>query len=190
MRIVFKLIAWLAVVAVMALFYQNSRSVHLNDHELVSATLESVKEQDSLISVRLLESRHDLTLTYDPLNRAVASIQRSLSYLERGTVAEYRRSQAEFDASFKEYKELFVHRKKLIEKYAEKRAELRKRLKDQDLSMEEKLEVQEAFAKLPRVAQSPPDKINVVERKASFPFGGGAFSFVYLVKIASIRRLP
>jgi small subunit ribosomal protein S14 len=41
-------------------------------------------------------------------------------------------------------------RARLIAKHAEKRAELRKRLKDQDLSMEEKLEVQEAFAKLPR----------------------------------------
>jgi small subunit ribosomal protein S14 len=38
----------------------------------------------------------------------------------------------------------------LVKKHAAKRAELRKRLKDQNLSMEEKLEVQEAFAKLPR----------------------------------------
>jgi small subunit ribosomal protein S14 len=41
-------------------------------------------------------------------------------------------------------------RAKLVKKHAEKRAELRKRLADQNLSMEEKLEVQEAFAKLPR----------------------------------------
>jgi small subunit ribosomal protein S14 len=41
-------------------------------------------------------------------------------------------------------------RKKLVAKHAAKRAELRKRLADQNLSMEEKLEVQEAFAKLPR----------------------------------------
>ncbi len=41
-------------------------------------------------------------------------------------------------------------RKRLIAKYAEKRAELRKKLKDQNLSIEEKLEVQEKFAKLPR----------------------------------------
>jgi len=39
---------------------------------------------------------------------------------------------------------------KLIEKYAEKRAELRKRLNDPNVSMEEKYEIQEAFAKLPR----------------------------------------
>lgn len=41
-------------------------------------------------------------------------------------------------------------RAKLVAKHKEKRAELRKRLADQNLSMEEKLEVQEAFAKLPR----------------------------------------
>src|SRR5262249_37745367 len=41
-------------------------------------------------------------------------------------------------------------RQKLITKYKEKRAELRKRLQDPNLSMEEKFEVQEAFAKLPR----------------------------------------
>jgi small subunit ribosomal protein S14 len=41
-------------------------------------------------------------------------------------------------------------RKKLIKKYAEKRSELRKRLNDPEVSIEEKLEVQIAFAKLPR----------------------------------------
>ena len=41
-------------------------------------------------------------------------------------------------------------RKKLIEKYAAKRAELRKKLGDPAVSIEEKLEVQAAFAKLPR----------------------------------------
>jgi small subunit ribosomal protein S14 len=41
-------------------------------------------------------------------------------------------------------------RKALIEKYAERRAELRKRLKDPNVSMEEKFEIQEAFAKMPR----------------------------------------
>jgi small subunit ribosomal protein S14 len=41
-------------------------------------------------------------------------------------------------------------RKQLIKKHAAKRAELRKRLKDRNASMEEKLQVQEAFAKLPR----------------------------------------
>jgi small subunit ribosomal protein S14 len=41
-------------------------------------------------------------------------------------------------------------RKQLIQKHAAKRAALRKKLKDPNASMEEKLEVQEAFAKLPR----------------------------------------
>ncbi len=41
-------------------------------------------------------------------------------------------------------------RKKLIAKYAEKRAALRKRLKDQNVSIEEKLQIQAEFAKLPR----------------------------------------
>jgi len=41
-------------------------------------------------------------------------------------------------------------RAKLIKKFAEKRAVLRKQLQDPNLSMEEKFEVQEAFAKLPR----------------------------------------
>jgi small subunit ribosomal protein S14 len=41
-------------------------------------------------------------------------------------------------------------RMKLIAKHKEKRAALRARLQDPNLSMEEKLEVQEAFAKLPR----------------------------------------
>jgi len=49
-------------------------------------------------------------------------------------------------------------RKKLIEKYAERRAELRKRLGDPNVSVEEKLEIQEQFAKLPR--NSCPTRLN------------------------------
>ncbi|MEE2678801.1 MAG: 30S ribosomal protein S14 [Myxococcota bacterium] len=41
-------------------------------------------------------------------------------------------------------------RKRLIAKYAEKRAELRAKLKDPMMTIDEKLQVQEAFAKLPR----------------------------------------
>ena len=41
-------------------------------------------------------------------------------------------------------------RRALVEKHAEKRTELRKRLNDPNVSVEEKLEVQKAFAKLPR----------------------------------------
>lgn len=49
-------------------------------------------------------------------------------------------------------------REKLIAKYAEKRAELRKRLKDPNVTIEEKMEIQEQFAKLPR--NSCPTRLN------------------------------
>ena len=49
-------------------------------------------------------------------------------------------------------------RKALIAKYAEKRAELRKKLKDPNASIDEKLEAQEQFAKLPR--NSCPTRLN------------------------------
>ncbi len=49
-------------------------------------------------------------------------------------------------------------RKVLIEKYAERRAELRQKLKDRNVSIDEKLQVQEAFAKLPR--DSCPTRLN------------------------------
>jgi small subunit ribosomal protein S14 len=41
-------------------------------------------------------------------------------------------------------------RKALIAKYAERRAELRKKLNDPEVSIDDKLAVQKAFAKLPR----------------------------------------
>lgn len=43
-----------------------------------------------------------------------------------------------------------LRRKKLVAKYAARRAELRKKLGDPTVSIEEKLQVQERFAKLPR----------------------------------------
>ena len=43
-----------------------------------------------------------------------------------------------------------LQRKKLIAKHAAKRLELRTKLKDQNLPIEEKIAVQTAFAKLPR----------------------------------------
>lgn len=49
-------------------------------------------------------------------------------------------------------------RKRLIKRDADKRAALRKRLKDPNVSFEEKLEVQEQFAKLPR--NSCPTRLN------------------------------
>ncbi len=41
-------------------------------------------------------------------------------------------------------------RRRLITKYADRRAELRKRLKDPEVSVEEKYEIQAQFAKMPR----------------------------------------
>ena len=49
-------------------------------------------------------------------------------------------------------------RERLIKKYAERRAELRAKLKDPSVSMEEKLEGQQLFAKLPR--NSCPTRLN------------------------------
>ena len=49
-------------------------------------------------------------------------------------------------------------REKLIKKHAEKRAELRTRLNDRNVSIEEKLEIQQQFAKLPR--NSCPTRLN------------------------------
>lgn len=49
-------------------------------------------------------------------------------------------------------------RQALIAKYAERRAELRKQLNDPNVSVEEKLKVQEAFAKMPR--NSCPTRLN------------------------------
>ena len=49
-------------------------------------------------------------------------------------------------------------REKLIKKYADKRRELRKRLNDATVSIDEKLEIQQEFAKLPR--NSCPTRLN------------------------------
>ena len=49
-------------------------------------------------------------------------------------------------------------REQLIAKHAQKRAALRKKLKDRNVSMEEKMEIQEKFAKLPR--NSCPTRLN------------------------------
>jgi small subunit ribosomal protein S14 len=49
-------------------------------------------------------------------------------------------------------------RKRLIARYAEQRAELRKRLNDREVSIEEKLEIQAQFSKLPR--NSCPTRLN------------------------------
>jgi small subunit ribosomal protein S14 len=49
-------------------------------------------------------------------------------------------------------------RKALIDKFAERRAELRKRLNDPEVPFEEKLEIQEKFQKMPR--NSCPTRLN------------------------------
>ena len=49
-------------------------------------------------------------------------------------------------------------RRALVEKFAARRAELRKKLNDPSVSVEEKLEIQEVFAKLPR--NSCPTRLN------------------------------
>ena len=49
-------------------------------------------------------------------------------------------------------------REKLIKKHAATRRELRKRLKDATVSIDEKLEIQQKFAKLPR--NSCPTRLN------------------------------
>ena len=51
-----------------------------------------------------------------------------------------------------------LRRQKLIAKHAVRRAELRKLLNDRNVSMEEKLEIQNLFAKLPR--NSCPTRLN------------------------------
>ena len=49
-----------------------------------------------------------------------------------------------------EFNEIIADTAELIRKYAARRAELRRRLKDPAVPYEEKLEIQNAFAKLPR----------------------------------------
>lgn len=51
-----------------------------------------------------------------------------------------------------------ARRKALVAKYAKRRQELRQQLNDRSVSVEEKLKVQEAFAKLPR--NSCPTRLN------------------------------
>ncbi|MCP4039401.1 MAG: 30S ribosomal protein S14 [bacterium] len=82
-------------------------------------------------------------------------------------------------------------RKQLIKRHAEKRAELRAKLKDPNVSVEEKLEVQEKFAKLPR--NSCPTRLNrrceVSGRSKSFyrKFG---ISRIALRELALRGQLP
>lgn len=82
-------------------------------------------------------------------------------------------------------------RKKLINKYAAKRAELRTKLKDPSVSIEEKFEVQEQFAKLPR--NSCPTRLNnrcqVSGRSKSY-YRKFAISRIALRELALSGQLP
>ncbi len=84
-----------------------------------------------------------------------------------------------------------LKRKKLIAKYAEKRAELRKRLNDAEVSIEEKLEIQEAFAKLPR--NSCPARLNrrcVISGRSKSYYRQFGISRIALRELALRGQLP
>ena len=82
-------------------------------------------------------------------------------------------------------------RKKLIKKHAAKRAELRAKLKDPEVSIEEKLEVQQQFAKLPR--NSCPTRLNrrceISGRSRSY-YRKFAISRIALRELALKGQLP
>lgn len=128
MRTLAKVLAWIVVIGTMALLYRNSRSVHLREHEQVGATLENLKEQDSRLDRHLLQSRYYVERNYDPLNRALDSIERSLNFLERGDVRAYRLAQPAFNEAFEQYKKLFGKRKQLVERFKSGNAVLRNSL--------------------------------------------------------------
>ncbi len=84
-----------------------------------------------------------------------------------------------------------LKRKKLIAKHAEKRAELRKRLNDAEVSIEEKLEIQEAFAKLPR--NSCPTRLNrrcVISGRSKGYYRKFGISRIALRELALRGQLP
>ena len=82
-------------------------------------------------------------------------------------------------------------RKKLIDKYAEKRAGLRKKLNDRNVSIEEKFAVQEAFAKLPR--NSCPTRLNrrcLISGRARSYYRKFAISRIAMRDLALRGQLP
>ena len=82
-------------------------------------------------------------------------------------------------------------RKKLIDKHAAKRAALRKKLNDPEVSIEEKLEVQEQFAKLPR--NSCPTRLNrrcEVSGRSHAYYKKFAISRIALRELALRGQLP
>jgi len=83
------------------------------------------------------------------------------------------------------------HRRKLIGKYAEKRAALRTRLNDPEVSIEEKLEIQQQFAKLPR--NSCPTRLNrrcLVSGRAHGYYKKFSISRIALRELALRGQLP
>lgn len=83
------------------------------------------------------------------------------------------------------------HRRKLIDKYAEKRAALRTRLNDPEVSIEEKLEIQQQFAKLPR--NSCPTRLNrrcLVSGRAHGYYKKFSISRIALRELALRGQLP
>jgi small subunit ribosomal protein S14 len=82
-------------------------------------------------------------------------------------------------------------RKRLIDKYAERRAELRAKLKDPSVSMEEKLEVQGRFAKLPR--NSCPTRLNrrcAISGRSRAYYRKFGISRIALRDLALVGQLP
>ena len=82
-------------------------------------------------------------------------------------------------------------RKALIVKYAERRAELRKKLGDPEVSVAEKFEVQKAFAKLPR--NSCPTRLNrrcAVSGRSRSYYQKFGISRIALRELALAGQLP
>ncbi|MCG8590258.1 MAG: 30S ribosomal protein S14 [Proteobacteria bacterium] len=82
-------------------------------------------------------------------------------------------------------------RKALIRKHAERRAELRNRLKDPEVSAEEKFEIQAQFAKLPR--NSCPTRLNrrcEVSGRSKAYYKKFAISRIALRELALRGQLP
>jgi len=82
-------------------------------------------------------------------------------------------------------------RKALIAKHADRRAELRKKLNDPDVSIDEKLEVQRAFAKLPR--NSCPTRLNrrcAVSGRSKGYYQKFGISRIALRELALAGQLP
>ncbi len=79
----------------------------------------------------------------------------------------------------------------LIAKYAERRAELRRKLKDPTVSVAEKIEVQKAFAKLPR--NSCPTRHNnrcAVSGRSKAYYDKFGISRIALRELALTGQLP